>query len=113
VRYLILAALSAALLVPSSTLAERSQRAPHHSMWMCIHAKEASWTDDGDPYYGGLQMGWWFMRTYASRLLRIRGTANRWSANEQIWVAENAWRREGYSIRWLRGQWPRTSYGCI
>jgi len=111
VRYFILAALAACLLLPST--AEAKPRPPHNAMWECIHSKEASWTDDGDPYYGGLQMGWWFMRTYASTLLRIRGTANRWSANDQKWVAENAWRREGYSIRWLRGQWPQTSYGCI
>jgi len=82
-------------------------------MWECIHSKEASWSDDGSPYWGGLQMGWWFMSTYASRLLRVRGTANRWSANTQKWVAEKAWRREGYSMRWLRGQWPNTSWGCV
>ena len=89
-----------------------AQRPAHFSMWMCIHGKEATWTDTGDPYYGGLQMGWWFMRTYGSRLLSMKGTADRWTPLEQMWVAENAWKRERYSVRWLRGQWPRTSYGC-
>lgn len=82
-------------------------------MWMCIHAKEATWTDSGAPYYGGLQMGSWFMSTYAPRLLRAKGTADHWTPMEQLWVAENAYKREGYSIRWLRGQWPNTSYGCV
>jgi hypothetical protein len=80
-------------------------------MWMCIHAKEAAWDDGGDPYFGGLQFGRWFMSTYGSRLLRLKGTADHWTPMEQLWVAENAYRREGFSLRWLHGQWP-TSYGC-
>jgi hypothetical protein len=111
VRYVIVAAIAALLLVPPALAAK--PRPPHYSMWMCIHSKEASWTDSGDPYYGGLQMGWWFMRTYASRLLAVKGPAHRWTPMEQMWVAENAYRREGYSLRWLRGQWPNTSYGCV
>ena len=110
-RYVIVAAIAALLLVPPALAAK--PRPPHYSMWMCIHSKEASWTDSGDPYYGGLQMGWWFMRTYAPRLLAVKGPAHRWTPMEQMWVAENAYRREGYSLRWLRGQWPNTSYGCV
>lgn len=96
-----------------ATGATAAARPAHYSMWMCIHAKEATWTDTGDPYYGGLQMGWWFMRTYGARLLRLKGTADHWTPMEQMWVAENAYRRERYSLRWLRGQWPQTSYGCV
>jgi hypothetical protein len=85
----------------------------HLAMWKCIHRKEALWTDNAsnNPHYGGLQMGMWFMRTYAPALLRERGTANHWPALTQMWVAENAWKREGYALGWLRSQW-QTSYGC-
>lgn len=86
---------------------------PHSKMWLCIHGKEGSWQDAGAPYYGGLQMGWWFMSTYAPELLRRKGTAEHWTPLEQMWVAERAFKRSGYSIRWLRGQWPNTSWGCV
>lgn len=82
-------------------------------MWLCIHNKEAPWNDKGDPYYGGLQMGLWFMKTYANKLYKTKGTADKWTATEQLNVAENAWKREGFSMSWLRSQWPKTSYGCI
>jgi hypothetical protein len=95
-------------------LSASAQKPRHMRMWLCIHGKEAAWTDNAsnNPHYGGLQMGWWFMRTYAPDLLRRFGTANHWSPLAQIWVAENAWKRERYSMSWLRGQW-QTSYGCV
>jgi hypothetical protein len=74
-------------------------RPPHKSGWLCIHRYEGSWRDDGDPYWGGLQMDRGFMRTYAPRVLLHRGWANNWSALEQMWVAERA-HRSG------RGYWP-------
>lgn len=88
-------------------------RPPHFDGWVCVHRHEQSaWNDPNAPYYGGLQMGTWFMTTYARRLLRVKGTADRWTPLEQMWVAEKAWKRERYSLTWLRGQWP-TSYGCL
>jgi hypothetical protein len=82
-------------------------RPPHKRGWLCIHRFEASWNDSGDPYWGGLQMDRGFMRTYAPRLLLRRGLANRWSALEQMWVAERA-HRSG------RGYWPwaNTARAC-
>jgi hypothetical protein len=80
---------------------------PHKSGWLCIHRFEGSWTDSGDPYWGGLQMDRGFMRTYAPMLLLRRGLANRWTALEQMWVAERAHRSgRGY---W---PWPSTARAC-
>jgi hypothetical protein len=82
-------------------------RPPHRSGWLCIHRFEGSWSDSGDPYWGGLQMDRGFMRTYAPRLLLRHGLANRWSPLEQMWVAERA-HRSG------RGYWPwaNTARAC-
>ena len=79
---------------------------PHRTGWLCIHRYEGSWRDSGDPYWGGLQMDRGFMRHYAPRLLLRRGWANRWSALEQMWVAEHAHRGVGYSA------WPNTARFC-
>ena len=65
---------------------------PHKRAWLCIHRYEGSWRDGGDPYWGGLQMDRGFMRSYAPRVLLRRGLADRWSALEQMWVAERAHR---------------------
>ena len=46
---------------------------PHKRGWLCIHRFEGSWSDDGDPYWGGLQMDRGFMRTYAPRLPPAQG----------------------------------------
>lgn len=85
---------------------------PHKGMWLCIHSGEASWTDhaSNNPHYGGLQMGPWFMSTYAPEL---HGTADKWPPLQQMWVAENAYKREHYSPSWLSGQWPKTSPPCV
>jgi hypothetical protein len=72
---------------------------PHKRGWLCIHRFEASWSDSGDPYWGGLQMDRGFMHRYAPHLLLRRGLANRWTPLEQMWVAERA-HRSG------RGYWP-------
>src|SRR3954466_4288994 len=79
---------------------------PHKSGWLCIHRFEGSWSDSGDPYWGGLQMDRGFMRTYAPSLLLRRGLANRWSALEQMWVAERAHRTRGFY------PWPNTARSC-
>ena len=74
-------------------------RPPHKRGWLCIHRYEGRWWDAADPYWGGLQMDRGFMRAYAPRVLLRRGWANRWTALEQMWVAERA-HRSG------RGYWP-------
>ncbi len=80
---------------------------PHKSAWLCIHRFEGSWSDSGDPYWGGLQMDRGFMLTYAPRALLRRGWANRWTPLEQMWVAERAHRSgRGYS------PWPNTARFC-
>jgi hypothetical protein len=79
---------------------------------MCIHRGEGRWNDPDAPYYGGLQMGWWFMRTYGAQLLSRKGTADKWTPLEQMHVAEHAYRREGHSRHWLYHQWPRSAPPC-
>jgi hypothetical protein len=95
-----------------AVIRQRMSIPPHYSFWLCVHRQEATWTDPNSPYYGGLQMGNWFMRTYGWNLLQRKGTANNWTPMEQIWVAERAWKREGYSYSWLYGQWPNTAPPC-
>ncbi len=80
---------------------------PHKRGWLCIHRFEGSWSDSGDPYWGGLQMDRGFMATYAPRSLLRRGYANSWTPLEQMWVAERAHRSgRGY------GPWPNTARYC-
>jgi hypothetical protein len=74
-------------------------RPPHRSAWLCIQRYEADWNDAYAPYYGGLQMDLGFQRTYGADLLRRKGTADRWTPVEQMWVAERA-------LRAGRGFWP-------
>ena len=89
-----------------------AQNPPHRREWLCIHRYERhpgqGWaTRTGNGYYGGLQMDISFQRTYGPDLLRRKGTANRWTAIEQIWVAERAYRSgRGFS------PWPNTARAC-
>jgi hypothetical protein len=84
-----------------------ASRPPHLYAWTCIHRYEAAWTDAGAPYYGGLQMDLGFQRRYGAYLLRNKGTAERWSPLEQMWVAERAYRAgRGYY------PWPNTARAC-
>jgi hypothetical protein len=80
---------------------------PHYGAWMCIHRYEGSWRDTGAPYYGGLQMDWGFMRTYGGWLLARKGTADKWTPMEQMWVAEKA-------LQHGRGffPWPNSARMC-
>jgi hypothetical protein len=93
--------------------AERqAQRPPHRLQWLCIHRYERDpgqgWaTRTGNGYYGGLQMDLAFQRTYGPELLRRKGTANNWSAAEQMWVAERA-HRSGRGFY----PWPNTARYC-
>ncbi len=90
----------------------KAARPPHRSAWLCIHRYERNprqgWaTNTGNGYYGGLQMDVSFQRTYGGSLLRRKGTANRWTALEQMWVAERAYSSgRGYH------PWPNTARHC-
>ena len=80
---------------------------PHKAGWLCIHRYEGGWRDSSDPYWGGLQMDRGFMSSYAPGELLRRGWADRWTALEQMWVAERAHRSgRGY---W---PWPSTARFC-
>src|SRR5690242_12973808 len=83
------------------TVWRRANHPPNFAGWLCIHRYEGSWTDSGSPYWGGLQMDLSFQATYGGWLLRHKGTADHWSALEQIWVAVRAARTRGFS------PWPR------
>jgi hypothetical protein len=71
---------------------QQAQHPPRLASWLCINRFEGPWSDPNAPYYGGLQMDLQFQRTYAPELLRQKGTADKWTAIEQIWVAERAYR---------------------
>jgi hypothetical protein len=80
----------------------------HRREWLCIHRYEGSWTArTGNGYYGGLQMDLAFQRTYAPKLLLKKGTADRWTPLEQMWVAEKA-HRSGRGFY----PWPNTARYC-
>lgn len=80
---------------------------PHYSAWMCIHSHEGSWTDLGDPYWGGLQMDRGFMTTYGSDFIRrFGGYANVWPVWAQMEAAERAFQVRGFS------PWPNTARAC-
>jgi hypothetical protein len=85
----------------------RAQKPPNLGAWLCIHRYEGRWDDPAPPYYGGLQMDISFQRHYAPHLLRSKGTADRWTPLEQIWVAEKA-RRSGRGFY----PWPNTARYC-
>lgn len=88
------------------TARTRAQHPPRYREWMCIHRYEGGWSLIDGPYYGGLQMNMEFQRTYGRALLRRKGTADRWSPLEQIWVAERAYHDLGYQ------PWPNTARMC-
>ena len=89
-----------------------AQDLPRRGAWLCIYRHERhpaqGWrTRTGNGFYGGLQMDISFQRTYGSWLLRTKGTADRWSALEQMWVAERAY-RSGRGFY----PWPNTARYC-
>lgn len=86
-----------------------AQRIPHLDALMCIAEHESSRTWDistGNGYYGGLQMDRLFQRTYGPELYRTKGTADHWTAEEQMRVAERAIASRGF---W---PWPNTARAC-
>jgi len=93
----------------------RAKHPAHKRQWRCIQRYEGPWRsypggpgllDSGGPYYGGLQMDLEFQRTYGAYLLHKKGTANRWSPLEQMWVAERAYKTRGFY------PWPTTAAYC-
>lgn len=94
-----------------SKRAERARRQaarpPRRSAWLCIQRFEGPWNDPNAPYYGGLQMDLTFQRLYGGYLLERKGTADRWSPLEQMWVAERAY-RSGRGFY----PWPNTARFC-
>jgi len=85
---------------------------PNRSAWLCIHRyerhPEQGWrTRTGNGFYGGLQMNIAFQQAYGPELLRRKGTADRWTPYEQMWVAERA-RRSGRGFY----PWPNTARYC-
>jgi hypothetical protein len=85
----------------------KAHRPPHHAAWRCIQRHEGRWNDPNAPYYGGLQMDISFQRTYGGDLLRRKGTADKWTPVEQMWVAERAY-RSGRGFY----PWPNTARSC-
>lgn len=89
-----------------------SERIPNYSAWMCIAKHEAGpehggWrANTGNGYYGGLQMDRQFQQTYAPRLYREKGTADNWTAEEQMRTAERARATRGFH------PWPNTARTC-
>jgi hypothetical protein len=90
----------------ATTVWIRARRPPHKRQWLCIHRYEGAWNDPDAPYYGGLQMDLGFQQAYGSYLLRTKGTADRWSPLEQMWVAERAHATRGFY------PWPNTARMC-
>jgi hypothetical protein len=88
------------------TARRRAHNPPRYREWMCIHRYEGGWRLIDGPYYGGLQMNMEFQRMYGTELLARKGTADRWTPIEQIWVAERAYRELGYQ------PWPNTARMC-
>ena len=94
------------------TAERQAKNPPHRNGWLCIQQHERhpaqGWaTHTGNGYYGGLQMDLGFQRTYGYDLLRRKGTANKWTAVEQMWVAERAY-RSGRGFY----PWPNTASSC-
>ncbi len=92
--------------------ARLAENPPHRAQWLCIHRYERDpaqgWrTHTGNGYFGGLQMDVDFQRAYGPELLRRKGTANNWSAVEQMWVAERA---HGSGRGFY--PWPNTARYC-
>jgi hypothetical protein len=85
----------------------KALRPPRRRAWLCIQRREGPWSDPNAPYYGGLQMDLAFQRRYGRSLLRRKGTADRWSPVEQMWVAERAY-KSGRGFR----PWPNTARAC-
>jgi hypothetical protein len=85
----------------------QAARPPRRAAWLCIQRFEGPWNDPNAPYFGGLQMDLHFQRLYGHDLLKRKGTADRWTPLEQMWVAERAY-RSGRGFY----PWPNTARFC-
>ncbi len=82
---------------------------PYRAAFLCIaeHESHTTWTiSTGNGYYGGLQMDRGFMAAYGPELLSRKGTADHWTATEQIAVASRAVASRGFH------PWPNTARAC-
>lgn len=103
-----LAALAVAVLLVSTSRAQRQSPTALWQAFTCIHRHEGAWNaNTGNGYYGGLQMDSSFMRTYGGDYLTAWGTADNWPPAVQIAVAMRAY---------LSGRgfypWPNTARMC-
>jgi Transglycosylase-like domain len=86
-----------------------AERVPHYEELTCIaeHESGGRWDiDTGNGYYGGLQMDVGFQQTYAPALYRDKGTADRWTPEEQMLAAGRAVEARGFS------PWSTTARTC-
>lgn len=92
-------------------LAERYRREAdrYRAEFLCIASHESGrrWdVSTGNGYYGGLQMDRSFQSTYGPELYATKGTADHWTADEQIAVASRAVSSRGFH------PWPQTARMC-
>ena len=93
---------------PSARPSTRRTAAPGSASTATSATPRQGWrTHTGNGYYGGLQMDIGFQREYGPELLRRKGTADNWTAVEQMWVAERA-HRSGRGFY----PWPNTARYC-
>lgn len=81
----------------------------YRAQFLCIarHESGLRWdVSTGNGYYGGLQMDRTFQATYAPGLYRRKGTADRWTEDEQIAAAGRAVPGRGFT------PWPNTARMC-
>jgi Transglycosylase-like domain len=76
--------------------------------FLCIHHYEGAWdANNGNGYYGGLQMDLGFQSLYGPEFLRRWGTADRWPVWAQLEAAARAYRSgRGFT------PWPNTARAC-
>ncbi len=92
----------------ATRIARKGQHPPHRAQWLCLHRYEGAWNaNTGNGYYGGLQMNLAFQRVFGAYLLRKKGTADKWTPAEQMWVAERA---HASGAGFL--PWPNTARIC-
>lgn len=83
----------------------RAQNPPHLAQFLCIHGYEASWTDTGLPYFGGIQFGPHEWRRFGYPFTH-KHYAYQATPLEQIWSGERYWQVSGFR------PWPNTARYC-
>ena len=81
----------------------------YRAEFLCIgsHESHLRWDiSTGNGYYGGLQMDRGFQRTYGPEIYATKGTADHWTADEQMAVASRAVATRGFT------PWPNTARMC-